>query len=141
MKIRTGNLSLAGEYAAASELCRRGVYAQLTLGNLKRTDLLILSEDNKLMRIEVKSKQGKSWPNCRGIYSERVVLVFVDWASKDELERPDFYILTVQDWVDTVQKDIEIQHSKRPEKVIVMDDQNVPIFTTEINKQGQPSGL
>ena len=34
-------LGLAAEFAVASELCRRGIYAQLTLGNRKRTDLLV----------------------------------------------------------------------------------------------------
>ena len=32
---------MAGEYAVASELCRRGHYAQLTLGHHKKTDLLV----------------------------------------------------------------------------------------------------
>jgi hypothetical protein len=30
-------VGLAGEYAVASELCRRGYYSQLTLGNHKKT--------------------------------------------------------------------------------------------------------
>lgn len=34
-------LGLAGEYAVASELCKRGMYAQLTLGSHKHTDILI----------------------------------------------------------------------------------------------------
>jgi hypothetical protein len=35
MGIAKDTLGLAGEFAAASELCRRGIYAQLTLGNRK----------------------------------------------------------------------------------------------------------
>jgi hypothetical protein len=34
-------IGLAGEYAVAAELCRRGFYAQLTLGHHKKTDLLV----------------------------------------------------------------------------------------------------
>ena len=44
MEIPKDKLSLAGEYAVASELCRRGIYAQLTLGTRKRTDLLVDTE-------------------------------------------------------------------------------------------------
>jgi hypothetical protein len=53
LKISKSALGLAAEFAVASELCRRNIYAQLTLGHQKRTDLLIFSEDDKLLRIEV----------------------------------------------------------------------------------------
>jgi len=36
MPISKDILGLAGEFAVASELCRRGIYAQLTLGTRKR---------------------------------------------------------------------------------------------------------
>ena len=40
-KIDKTILGVAGEYYVAAELGRRNVYAQLTLGNQKRVDLLI----------------------------------------------------------------------------------------------------
>ena len=49
-------LGLAAEFAVASELCRRGIYAQLTLGNRKRTDLLVDVEYGRMLRIQVKSE-------------------------------------------------------------------------------------
>lgn len=125
---------MAPEFAVASELCCRNIYAQLTLGPPKRTDLLIFSTDNKLLRIEVKGKQGREWPNCKGIYGEKVCLVFVDFAGKGEYERPDFYVLTVQDWVHFVDGEI----AKRPEKQIELDERNVPIWTTELRARGKP---
>lgn len=64
MKISRHTIGLAAEFAVASELGRRSIYAQLTLGHLKRTDLLIFGKDNKLLKIEVKAKQGREWPNC-----------------------------------------------------------------------------
>jgi len=138
MKMSRDTLGLAAEYAVASELCRRNIYAQLTLGHLKRTDLLILGEQNKMLRIEVKGKQGREWPNCTGIYGENVFLVFVDFAGKDECERPDFYILTVQDWIHYVGGQIAETTAKRPEKHIELDEHNVPIFVTEVNASGKP---
>lgn len=48
-------LDLAGEFAVASELCKRGIYAQLTLGIRKRTDLLV-ETDASMLRIQIKSK-------------------------------------------------------------------------------------
>ena len=73
--MRKSMVGLAAELAVASELCRRDVYAQLTFGHQKRTDLLIFSEDDELLRVEVKGKKGGEWPNCRGIYGKNVILV------------------------------------------------------------------
>ena len=93
-------LSLAAEYATATELCRRKFYVQLTLGNLKRTDLLLYAEHrSQLARIEVKAKQGQAWPACRGISGRNSYLVFVDFFKKHRDERPDFYILSADDWL------------------------------------------
>jgi hypothetical protein len=91
-------LGLAGEFAAASELCRRGIYAQLTLGNRKRTDLLV-EADQGMIRVQVKAKQGRVWPASRGVYGSDIVLILVDYHKKADSERPDFYILTPEDWV------------------------------------------
>jgi len=75
-------LSLAGEYVVASELCRRGIYAQLTLGTRKRTDLLVDTE-TAMLRIQVKAKQGRNWPYCKGIFGENMLLIFVDYKNKE----------------------------------------------------------
>lgn len=77
-----GTLGIAAEYAVASELCRRGIYAQLTLGHQKKTDLLVFFESGQLARIEVKAKQGREWPNCKGISRSDTYLVFVGWGSE-----------------------------------------------------------
>ncbi|GAH85546.1 unnamed protein product, partial [marine sediment metagenome] len=62
-------LGLAAEFAVASELCRRNIYAQLTLGLRKRTDLLIETERG-MLRVQVKGKQAREWPGVKGIYGE-----------------------------------------------------------------------
>jgi hypothetical protein len=138
MKMSRNSLALAAEYAVASELCRRNMYAQLTLGYQKRTDLLIFGEENRVLRIEVKGKQGREWPNCKGIYGEDVFLVFVDYAGKEAHERPDFYVLTVQDWIDYARRQMARLMAERPEKHIELDEHNVPVFVTEVNAQGKP---
>jgi hypothetical protein len=56
MTIAKDTIGLAGEFAVASELCKRDMYIQLTLGNKKRTDLLVEVGDN-FIKVEVKSKQ------------------------------------------------------------------------------------
>jgi hypothetical protein len=73
--------------------------AQLTLGNRKRTDLLV-EDDRGMLRIQVKSKQGREWPGVKGIFGNDIVLVFVDFQYKDTHERPDFYVMTSDDWTD-----------------------------------------
>lgn len=96
-------LGLAGEFAVASELCKRGIYAQLTLGNRKRTDLLV-DNGHGVLRIEVKSKQGPEWPGVKGISHDGALIVFVDFYKKAALERPDFYILNFIDWKALIRK-------------------------------------
>jgi len=98
MNISKETLGLAGEYAVASELCRRGIYTQLTLGNKKRTDLLV-EKKGIFIGVEVKSKQtNKGWPAIKGISEGQSLLVFVDFFCKAETVRPDFYILTAKEW-------------------------------------------
>ena len=134
MKISHSTIGVAAEFAVASELGRRNVYAQPTFGHQKRTDLLIFGKGNKLLRLEVKSKQVKDWPNCKGIYGENVMLVFVDFTGKGEFDRPDFYILTVQDWVDFAKKVI----ADHPQNRIVLDKHNVLVWKDQLNAKGQP---
>ena len=90
-------LGLAAEYCVASELCKRGVYAQLTLGPHKRTDILVESERD-MLRIQVKGKQGREWPAISGVRSKDDFLVLVDFEKKAEEVRPDFYVLGWEDW-------------------------------------------
>lgn len=82
-------LGLSGEYAVASELCRSGLYAQITLGHHKRTDILV-ETDYKRIRIEVKSKQSSMWLGVPGLYRDDDFLVLVDFQGKDLRGSPDF---------------------------------------------------
>ncbi|MEM3190452.1 MAG: hypothetical protein QW454_05480 [Candidatus Bathyarchaeia archaeon] len=107
MKLKRENLSMAGEYAVASEICRRNFYAQVTLGRLKRTDILVYNpQTEKEVRIEVKTKQGREWPGIRGIVGSQTLLIFVDFENKRDNERPDFYILDEKDWQDFLKKHV-----------------------------------
>ena len=90
-------LGLAGEYAVASELCRRGAYCQLTLGNRKRVDLLVDANES-MFRVSVKTKQKQDWPSVKGICRKDELLVFVDYKNRGELDPPDFYVLDVTAW-------------------------------------------
>ena len=123
MQIDRPTLSLAAEYAVASELCRRGVYTQLTLGNLKRTDLLVLAEDGNVVRVEVKAKQGRDWPACKGVNGEHSVLVLVDFQNKRPFVRPDFYILNSKNWRSLIKKKKESFGKK-----MKINEDNIPIF-------------
>jgi hypothetical protein len=105
-------LGLAGEYAVASELCRRGLYAQLTLGHHKKTDLIVETK-NGFLRLSVKSKRnGSTWRNVTGIWQRGDRFVFVDYKNKEKIDGPDFYILSVKQWkrvMDLIKK----RHKKR----------------------------
>lgn len=97
IKISKEVLGLAGEYAVGSELCKRGLYSQLTLGNHKRTDILV-ETDNHVLRISVKAKQSYEWPAVNGPVRSDDFIVFVDFAGKSVGDRPDFYIMNLDDW-------------------------------------------
>jgi len=139
VKIDKSILSLSGEYYVAAELGKRNIYAQLTLGNQKRTDLLIFSEHGtKLLKIEVKCKQGSSWPNCKGIIQKDSFIVFVDFKDLESNQRPDFYILSKNDWSEFVQTREKEYKSKHPNRRTIIEN-NVLILLDEVNKKnGKP---
>ena len=97
MRMTKEHVSLAGEYAVAAELCRRGVYAQLTLGHHKRTDLLV-EAGTTMLAISVKAKQRNDWPHVAQVLRPDEYLVLVDFQHKEDTERPDFYVLNSDDW-------------------------------------------
>jgi NAD(P)H-flavin reductase len=126
MKISKETLGLAGEYAVASELCKRGIYTQLTLGNRKKTDLLI-EDDRRMLRIQVKSKQDQEWPAVKGILGDDVALVFVDFQNKDLHERPDFYVMISDDWANFIKVNL-IDTGLVERKMVTIDKFNMPTY-------------
>ena len=130
-------LGIAGEYAVAEELCRRNIYAQLTMGHQKRTDILVFGKAGAMHRIEVKAKQAKLWPNCRGIFAQDSFLVFVDYAGKQQEERPDFYILTAQEWFAVVKAERKRYLAKYPKRRAEVTKEGVLRLLDEVNARGQ----
>jgi len=120
-KMSKETIGLAGEYLVASEFCRRGMYCQLTLGNRKKTDLLVVT-DNETYRISVKSKVGRSWPKIKGISQNSELLVFVDYADKNIKESPDIYVLDVEAWKKVVK---QIKKNKNDPNAILDKDNNL----------------
>ena len=135
-EISKEHLSLAGEYAVASELCRRGYYAQLTLGNRKKTDILV-DCGTRMIRIQVKAKQCERWPRITGVSKrdDDMVLVLVDYENKERGERPVFYVLTSADWEYFIKHDLADDVSTGRFRV---DDDNIPIY---VNKKGKDAWL
>jgi hypothetical protein len=112
-------LGLSAEFAVASELCRRDIYAQLTLGLRKSTDILIETETG-MLKIQVKGKKGKHWPAVKGISGKDMFLIFVDFENKQDTDRPDFYILNFEDW-NNLAKNIYDNHND-PRYKIELDE-------------------
>ncbi len=132
-KIKREMLGIASEFAVASELGRRNIYAQPTFGHQKRTDLLIFDDSGNSLRVEAKGKQGTQWPNCKGISDCNSILVLVDYTAKENMERPDFYILTLDDWLAFLQTVLQ----RFPNKGIEIDADNCPVWTKQV-KNGKP---
>ena len=59
---RKSFLNLAGEFAVASELNRRGVHAAVTYGTSKRADIFAMADSrDRVVRIEVKCSGQRKW--------------------------------------------------------------------------------
>src|SRR5262245_26880821 len=104
-KLSKEMLGLAGEYAVASELCRRELYSQLTLGNHKRTDILVETA-TRVVRISVKAKQQNEWPAVNGPVRQDDFIVFVDFQNKNPEDKLDYYILNLNDWDQLVKEEV-----------------------------------
>lgn len=123
MSLAKETLGLAGEYAVAAELCRRGAYCQLTLGNRKAVDLLVEGPD-ALFRVSVKTKQKQDWPHVKGIHKKGDLLVFVDYKGKQDSEHPDFYVLDVGAWKTVIRSIKKMKNDPR----VVLDKQNTLVW-------------
>jgi len=90
-----------------------------------------------MFRIEVKAKQAREWPGCRGIAAKDSFLVFVDFAGKSDTARPDFYILTTQEWRAFVEAEVDRYNAKYPLRHAEVTPDNVLIFPNEVNRYGK----
>lgn len=79
-------LNLVGEYAVCSELAKRKIQANLTLGNKKSIDIIILTDKNKAVTIEVKTSN-----------KNRFVTGFFQKYKTQETPHPDFWVLVAID--------------------------------------------
>lgn len=133
MRIDKDVLGVAAEFAVASELGRRNIYAQPTFGHRKRTDLLIFGRNGRVLRLEVKGKQDKQWPRCMGIPDANTMLVLVDFQGKKESDRPDFYVLSVTDWRRFVNREIK---RRRLDGSVVLNNENCPTWPDNNGRRG-----
>lgn len=56
-----------------------------------------------------------------------ICLVFVDFENKKENEKPDFYVLTVEDWKDLLKEDLEVT-GKIKQGEVSLDGKNMPTW-------------
>lgn len=52
-------LGLYGEYRVLAELVKEGFNASITMGNTKATDIVVFNEENKYLRVEVKTSKNQ----------------------------------------------------------------------------------
>jgi len=115
-------------------LCKRGLYAQLTLGNYKNTDIVIFDENHeKYVKVEVKSQQSGVWSVIKGIKGNNIILICVDFSGKTEIEKPDFYIFTDNDWIEFVKSKYskELCLDDGEKRKLIIDDNYVPCWINQ----------
>lgn len=76
------NLSLAGEYRVCSELLKRGIFATVTFGNMKGTDIVAVGANRRAAIIEVKASN-----------STKFVTKFYQRYKTPDTEHPTFWVL------------------------------------------------
>ncbi|MFH0911587.1 MAG: hypothetical protein V1918_08815 [Planctomycetota bacterium] len=130
-------LGKAGKKAVEEELRQRNICAQLTSGPRRRMNLIVRSKTGREFRIKVSAKQQRYWPQCKGIAGENVFLVLVDFGNKSDNDRPDFYVLTSDDWRTFSGAHIKEYESKHPDSRVELTDDNVSIFRDQINRHGE----
>ena len=92
------NTNLAAEFWVLSALYRLGVEAQLTLGNKKSVDILILRKSGEIFTIDVKGVAGPyDWPadNIKILDKQTHFYIFLSFEGKiaDPLVSPSVWII------------------------------------------------
>src|SRR5688572_17493167 len=81
-KIDKYYLNLAGEYRVSAELLKRGIFATVTLGNMKGADVIAVGPNRRAAVIEVKASN-----------SARFVTTFYQRYKSANCEHPTFWVL------------------------------------------------
>lgn len=96
-------LGLAGEFAVASELLKRGKDVNLTLGNAKAVDLFVYDSNGGIKTVEVKTSRNKrfvtnffqKYPTSGTPHPDIWVIVYID-----AVDVSNFYVLSHQEMAD-----------------------------------------
>ena len=79
-------LNIAGEFAVCSELAKRKILANLTLGNKKAVDIIVFKENNEAITIEVKTTN-----------KNRIVTSFLQKYKTPDFPHPNIWVMVVID--------------------------------------------
>jgi Holliday junction resolvase-like predicted endonuclease len=99
----------SGEYLAASELCRRGYNATLTMTNAEAVDILAANKDgDRVVSIQVKTNQNSKnyWllgEKNEKLTSKQLFYVFINMNNNTE-QKPEFYIVPSKIVAETIIK-------------------------------------
>lgn len=75
-------LNLAGEYRVCSEILKRGLFASVTLGNMKGADIHVIKNKRTIIVVEVKTTE-----------SNRFVTSFYQKYKTPDDDSPDIWVL------------------------------------------------
>lgn len=100
MKNKKYNTNLAAEFYVLSMLYRKGLNANLTLGNRKSVDIIVEKDDNNILTVDVKGLTGKTnWPmdNYKKVdkYHFYILVSFLNEISNEKLN-PECWIVPSQ---------------------------------------------
>jgi|SRR5215204_779524 len=103
-------LNLAGEYRVAAELLKRGIFATITYGNKKGTDIYAIGPNRRTAVVEVKASN-----------SSRFVTGFFQKYRDETQEHPDFWVL--YRWAGDLEQFFVLTHD---EMAVAQGERNLP---------------
>ena len=102
--------------------------------NKHSIDLTMIS---KTVKVYVRSKRGRVWPNLKGINGKNEIMVFIDFSNG--IPEDAFYVINALDWNDQLKKRLIELMKKHPDWEIKLDEvSNSLIWPGQITKSGKP---
>jgi hypothetical protein len=87
--------------------------------------------------LRFKAKQTPEWPAVKGLSCGDAFLVFVDFAGVRDTDRPNFFVLSPDDWCAIGTHVVAEYLKKHPDRTAHLDQDNCPVFPEELTSTGK----
>jgi hypothetical protein len=128
-------MAIRGRSILVESLTNLGIKFDYKSSSKSRGPIYYETSNGKQAPAYVRTKQGNVWPRCKGLADEHDILVLIDFS--DLKSSQAVYILNKSDWLRVVARRIREILESRPQKKIIMNEENTPVFVDEISPNGK----